>query len=499
MRILFLASEVAPFAKTGGLADVAGALPMALQNRGQEVALFLPKYRTVSEDHFPVESTGLTVSVPVGEREVSCAIEKTTFPGTDLPVYLVVYPAYFDREGLYQENGRDYPDNLERFVLFNRAALHAVKKIGFQPDIIHAHDWQTALVPVYLKTLLADDRFFKGVPVLFTIHNLAYQGSFLKEQLPLTGLGWELYNVDGMEFYDSVNLMKGGLVFADRLSTVSRRYSEEIQTEDFGCGLDGILRARRNVLSGILNGVDYDVWNPETDSLIPKTYGVSDLSGKAECKRVLQKRYQLPQRADVPLLGMVSRLADQKGFDILAEALDYLMALDVQFVLLGTGDPEYHRLFKRMAKRFPDKCSVALQFDNALAHLVEAGSDLFLMPSRYEPCGLNQMYSLKYGTIPVVRAVGGLADTVQEFHPRSGKGNGFVFEKPQPKELFWAVKRAIDMYVHKEVWEKLVVRAMQMDFSWDRSAREYVTLYQKMTQRRRGKATERVKQVVPSR
>jgi len=480
MKVLFLASEVAPFAKTGGLADVAGALPLALHQQGQEVAVFLPKYRMVSENGFSCESTGVKLAIPVGEQAIPCAIEKTAFPGTDVPVYLVVCDPYFDREGLYQKNGRDYPDNLERFTLFNRAILETVKRIGFKPDVIHANDWQTALVPTYLKTLLADDPFFQGVPTLYTVHNLAYQGSFPKEQLPLMGLGPEVFSIDGLEFYGSVNLMKGGLVFADRLSTVSRRYSEEIQTEEFGCGMEGVLKARRHVLTGILNGVDYTTWNPETDSLIAKTYSAGDRSGKAVCKQALQARYGLPQRADVPLLGVISRLADQKGFDLLAEIFDSLMAMEVQFVLLGTGDPKYHKLFEQMAKRYPDRCGIALSFDNALAHQIEAGADLFLMPSRYEPCGLNQMYSLKYGTIPVVRATGGLADTVEDFDPRTGKGNGFVFLEPEPKAFLDAIRRALRTYARKEVWDALVVRAMESDFSWDRSARQYLALYRQM-------------------
>jgi len=480
MKVLFLASEVAPFAKTGGLADVAGALPLALQQQGQEVAVFLPKYRMISKNGFSCESTGIKLAIPVGDQAVACAIEKTPFPGTDVPVYLVVCDPYFDREGLYQKNGRDYPDNLERFTLFNRAILETVKRIGFKPDVIHANDWQTALAPTYLKTLLAKDPFFQGIPALYTVHNLAYQGSFPKEQLPLTGLGPEVFSINGLEFYGSVNLMKGGLVFADRLSTVSRRYSEEIQTKEFGCGMEGVLKARRNVLTGILNGVDYATWNPETDSLIAKAYSAADRSGKAVCKQALQARYGLPQRADVPLLGVISRLADQKGFDLLAEIFDSLMVLDVQFVLLGTGDPEYHELFEQMAKRYADRCGIALTFDNALAHQIEAGADLFLMPSRYEPCGLNQMYSLKYGTIPVVRATGGLADTVEEYDPRTGKGNGFVFLEPEPKAFLGAIRRALRTYARRKVWDALVVRAMQMDFSWDRSARQYLALYREM-------------------
>lgn len=480
MKIVYLASEVAPLAKTGGLADVAGALPAALKHQGHEVILFLPKYRLIKNGPYQPEKLGLNFSIPIGTRKVDCSIEKMFLPDTDIPVFLVACDAYFNRDGLYQESGRDYPDNLERFTLFNRAVLETLKKISFKPDVIHANDWQTALVPIYLKTLLKEDRFFSKVKTLYTIHNLAYQGTSPKEQLPLTGLGWDIFHINGLEFYDTVNLMKGGLIFSDQISTVSRRYSEEIQTADFGCGLDGVLKSRKADLTGILNGVDYGVWNPETDPLIACKYSARDWTGKADCKRELQQVYGLPQLDDVPVLGVISRLADQKGFDILAEMFDYLMAFPVQFVLLGTGDPEYHRLFESMAKRFPEKCGIALKFDNRLAHQIEAGSDFFLMPSRYEPCGLNQMYSLKYGTIPVVRATGGLADTVVEYDPKSEKGNGFVFQEPDPKEFFWAIMRGRELYARKPDWIKMVVRAMQMDFSWDRSAKEYIALYEKM-------------------
>lgn len=480
MKILFLASEVVPLAKTGGLADVAGALPPALKQRGHEVIVFLPKYRPVKASGVETKDTGIKLSIPVGDSTIGCSIEKTFLPSGEVPVYLVVSEPYYGREGLYQEGGEDYPDNLERYTLFCRAALESLKEINFQPDVIHCNDWQTALVPIYLKTIMANDPFFGRAKTLYTIHNLGYQGIFPKESLPLTGLGWDQFTIDRLEYYDSINLMKGAIVYADRLSTVSQKYSEEIQTTEFGFGLEGVLESRKDVLTGILNGADYSSWNPETDALIPATYSTEDLSGKAKCKEQLQKEYTLPQKPDIPVLGVISRLADQKGFDVLVEMFDYLMALPVQFVLLGTG-PKYHSVFEKMAQRFPHKCGIALKFDNRLAHLIEAGSDLFLMPSRYEPCGLNQMYSLKYGTLPVVRATGGLADTVKEFDPLTGEGNGFVFEDPDPKEFFWAIYRGIQAYEKKDTWKRLMKRAMLMDFSWDVAAGKYIGLYRSMT------------------
>jgi len=481
MKVLLLASEMVPFAKTGGLADVAGALPSALNRQGVDVTAFLPKYRCIGGGRFSLEPTGLTLSIPVGDRSVPCSIEKTLLPETAVPVYLVCCDEFFDRDGLYQDKGKDYPDNLERFTLFSRAVLEALKKLDIQPDVIHANDWQTALIPVYLKTQLAEDSFFRATKTLFTIHNLAYQGLFPKEKFPLTGLDQELFSIHGLEFYNKVNLLKGGLLFSDRLSTVSRRYSEEIQTPEYGCGLEGVLKDRREFLSGVLNGVDYQAWSPESDSLIAKNFSAKDLSGKAACKKALQKTYGLPQVPDAPLLGVISRLADQKGFDLLDEIFEDLMALSVQFVLLGTGDPKYHKRFELLAAKYPKKCGVALKFDNALAHQIEAGADLFLMPSRYEPCGLNQMYSLRYGTIPVVRATGGLADTVEDYHPKSGRGNGFVFEKANSKAFLKALRRALKVYAHQERWQSLMGHAMRMDFSWDRSAEQYLALYQSMT------------------
>jgi starch synthase len=483
MKIAFLSSEISPLAKTGGLADVAAALPPALRRRGHEVVLFMPLYRCVRKAGWKILDTGLHYTLSITGKLVDCAIKKTILPDGNLPIYLIECDPYFDREGLYQDRGHDWPDNLERFTLYNRAVLRALQDLPFRPDILHTNDWQTALLPIYLRTTYQTDTFFAGTSTVFTIHNLAYQGVFNHEQFPITGLPWSLYSIDGLEFYGKVNLLKGALLLADRLTTVSRQYAREIQTDEFGCGLHGVLRKREAALTGILNGVDYSVWNPETDPKIAANYSAEDLSGKAICKKDLQKAFKLPQRKNVPVLGAISRLADQKGFDLLAELFDYLMGFDVQFVLLGSGAPEYHQLFEEMAGRFPKKCGIALRYDDELAHKIEAGSDLFLMPSRYEPCGLNQMYSLRYGTIPVVRATGGLADTVQEFDPEKGQGNGFVFQQTDPKEFFWAVMRALETWPKKAEWKELQQRAMRQDFSWDSAAAQYLSLYRSMRSR----------------
>jgi len=414
----------------------------------------------------------------IGDEIVAGSVEVATIPDSNVKVYLIANDDYFNRPELYGESGKDYEDNIERFTFFCRGILQFLKKSGIKPDILHCNDWQSALIPIYLKT--TPDTFYSGMKTLYTIHNLAYQGIFPKEQLPLTGLGPKMFTIDGLEYYGNISLAKGGLLYADHLSTVSQKYSEEIQTPEFGCRLDGVLRVLSSKLDGILNGVDYNLWNPETDALIVKNFSPTDLSGKAACKKDLQKIMGLKQDPKTPLLSVISRLADQKGFDLLAEIVDYVLGLGVQFVLLGTGSPDYHQLFTELAERYPKQVGVALKYDNTLAHKIEAGSDIFLMPSRYEPCGLNQMYSLKYGTIPVVRATGGLADTITEYDPKTKRGNGFVFVEPEPKPFYFAIKRAIDTYHKTKTWNALVKRAMKMDFSWDVSAKKYEALYERM-------------------
>jgi len=382
--------------------------------------------------------------------------------------------------------GFDYVDNDERFILFAQGTLEVLKALDWQPDIIHANDWQSALIPAYLKTLYAGDPFFSGTATVFSIHNIAYQGNFPKDSFAKTGVAKDLfYPTSPFEFWGNVNFLKVGISYADVLSTVSERYAVEIQSSsEFGFGLEGVLRTRNPDLYGIVNGIDYEEWSPEKDKFLPYHYSREDFSGKEKNKRALLEKSNLPKTSEnVPLIGIISRLADQKGFDILTEASDKLLSLDLQMVILGTGEEKYHKLFKQMAKKHPQKISVNLRFDNTLAHLIEGGADMFLMPSRYEPCGLNQLYSLKYGTVPIVRETGGLADTIQDYNPDTGEGTGFVFKNYDSDELLEVVKRALQVYQSKEVWTKLMKNGMQKDFSWQASARKYEELYQKALQK----------------
>jgi starch synthase len=490
LKVIFVSSEVVPFAKTGGLADVAGALPLALSKLGHDVRVFMPLYRHVvdglKDGRFEVEETDVELSFPVFHRMQKGIIWKSSFsstPGTPVPVYFVEHDGYFYRRELYGGARGAYPDNSERFAFFSRAVLEAVVALGIEPDVFHLNDWQSALIAVYLKTIFAGGPVLGKPASLLTIHNLAYQGLFPKWEFNFTGLGWELFNWKELENHGKVNFLKGGIIFADLINTVSKKYSREIQTAEFGSGLEAVLRHRSADLYGILNGVDYRNWDPAADKLIPANYSPRDLSGKAKCKAELQRINNLPQKPNVPLVGIVSRLADQKGFDILSEAIEEIMKLDMQLVVLGTGSQKYHDLLNKIGKKYPDKTGINIMYDNKLAHMIEAGSDMFLMPSRYEPCGLNQMYSLKYGTVPVVRTTGGLADTITDCTDatlKAGTANGFSFSKYSADELVKVLSRAVETYVKKpKVWKKLVSTGMSQDFSWDRSAREYVSLYEK--------------------
>jgi starch synthase len=458
MKIAICASEVFPFAKTGGLADVAGALPLALEELRQEVIIIMPKYKQTSE----------------GEWRLSrlASGDYCTTLGRKIKVYFIKNDKYFARNGLYGEKSGDYPDNLERFAFFCRQALELLKEVGFMADIIHCHDWQSCLVPVYLKTLYQSDTFYSQMKTLLTVHNIGYQGIFAKEEFPKLALDWSLFNMEALEFYNQVNILKGGMVFADAINTVSKTYSEEIQRKEFAFGLEGILTRKKNALYGILNGLEYSVWNPREDKLILKAYSEKNLQDKYKNKEDLQKICNLSLE-NLPLLGIVSRLAEQKGFDILAEAIDEICNLKLQLVILGTGDLKYHLLLEEIRKKYPKTCSVHFKFDETLAHKIYAGSDIFLMPSKYEPCGLGQMISLKYATIPLVFKTGGLADTV------SSK-NGFVFDIYGREELLKTVKKAIVAYKDREKWLLLMRRAMACNFSWTESAKQYIALYQNL-------------------
>jgi starch synthase len=423
-------------------------------------------------------------SIPLGDKSVNVGLKRYKPDSTEAEYFFVVNDKYYDREELYKDRstGLDYEDNNKRFILFARGTLEILKAMGWQPDIIHANDWQSALLCAYLKTLYAEDPFFQQTKTVFSIHNLAYQGSFPRKTFEKIGVSEDLfYPLSPFEFWGKVNFMKAGISYADVINTVSETYAVEIQTgSEFGHGLEGVLRSRNEDLYGIINGIDYEVWSPEKDKLISYNYSQDDLSGKRKNKELLRKVCNLSKfKKRVPLIGIISRLADQKGFDLLAQISDKLLSLDLQMVILGTGDEKYHRLFNQMMAKYPDKISVNLRFDNPMAHLIEAGSDMFLMPSRYEPCGLNQLYSLKYGTVPIVRKTGGLADTIENYNLETREGTGFVFERYDAAELLDTIKLALKTYEDKTAWTNLMKNGMRKDFSWEAAAKKYVELYQK--------------------
>lgn len=484
LKIFYVVSELAPFAKTGGLADVAGAFPRYVKELGHDIRLMMPNYREVNERKYVLRDVIRlrNLEVRVGDRVVKGSAKSAFLPGTKVQVYFLDSKEYFDREDLYQDpkTHKDYPDNAERFVFFCKQCLEMLRHLHWQPDVIHCNDWQTALIPVYLKTLLAEDPFFKKTVTLLTIHNVGYQGVFPAEAAGLTGLPEELAAKDGpLEFWEKVNFLKGGILYADLLTTVSPTYARQIQEDDdFGCGLAEVLRSREKDLHGVINGVDYSVWGPEVDRFVPAKYNPSDLTPKREDKKALLQRCGLEYKEGTAVIGMVSRLVDQKGFDLLGEAFPKLMAMGVQFVLLGRGDGKYEKMFLQYAKKYPAQASVHIEFDESLAHLIEAGSDMFLMPSRYEPCGLNQLYSLKYGTIPIVQSTGGLADTVEEFDPQAGTGTGFTFSEHTAPEMLKAVRKALQAFRDEKGWLRIMKNAMKQDYSWNASAEQYVKLYQ---------------------
>lgn len=480
MNIVSIASEVVPFAKTGGLADVAGTLPRALAKSGETVSIIMPYYRKLTNaEKFGIKPAGLKVSVPFGDWRLEGEIFQSE-PEAGVTVYFIAQPNFFDRNELYQTKEGDYPDNAERFVFFSRAAVETLIALKMKPDIVHCHDWQSALVPVYLKSIYRERKNFTGTKTLLTIHNLGYQGLFPADDMRLTGLGWEYFTFDKLEFFGKLNFLKGGITFADAISTVSKKYAEEILTPECGFGLETVLVYRKDHLFGILNGIDYDEWNPATDPHIAQKFSLTRLEGKAVCKLALQKKFRLLERPLTPLIGVIGRLTVQKGFDILAEAIPMLAGRGIQFAMLGTGEPKYEEILKRAAEENPDYIGLKLAYDNALAHRIEAGADFFLMPSRYEPCGLNQMISLKYGTIPIVRATGGLDDSIIDFSSKES-GNGFKFTGLAPSDLAAAIDRAFIAYRESGIrWKAMIENAMESDFSWTRSANEYRELYQKM-------------------
>jgi starch synthase len=474
--VLIIGSEAQPFAKTGGLADVLGALPPALARLGWDVTVAVPRYRGVSAgtlaESFPVSVGGYTREAGFYEAPLEGGAR----------ALLVNCPDLYDRESLYGVGGTDYPDNARRFAFLTRAALEYAGRQGAGPSLVHAHDWQAGLAPVYLRTLYAGHPTLAETPSVFTIHNLAYQGLFAPDWLPRLDLGWDQFTVDRLEYWGRISFLKGGINDAAVITTVSPRYAEEIQTPELGFGFDGILRARRADLVGILNGIDTREWDPAHDPHLPAPFDANDLSGKREAKLALLRRYgmQADEAAMArPLIGMVSRMVDQKGFDLIAALERDLPRLYAAFAVLGTGEARYQDLWRGLASAHPDRICAHIGFDEPLAHLIEAGADMFLMPSRFEPCGLNQMYSMRYGTVPVVHAVGGLADTVRDYAPRRAKPTGFVFHRYAPDALLEALARALALFTDARKWRALQVAGMQQDFSWDRSAQEYVKIYER--------------------
>jgi starch synthase len=473
VKILFVASEGLPYSKTGGLADVVEGLPRALVALGHEVAVLLPRYHGNKAGSVLVSS----VSTALGEKMRFPAIVEAA-PVKGVRYFLVDDPPYFDRPQLYGDKNGDYPDNAERFAEFSHVAIEVIKRVWL-PDVVHCHDWQSALVPVLLRTLHANDPVVRSLPVILTIHNLGYQGHFPRETMRAVGLPDTLFTMDALEFYGKVNYLKGGLIFADYLTTVSRRYAKEIQTAEFGWGLEGVIRNRADRLVGILNGVDYGAWSPESDALIAQNYSVHNLEGKKACKRDLLAAFHLAEENfERPLIGIVSRFADQKGFDLIAEIAAEMMKENISLVALGTGEPRYEKLFKSLADKNPGRVGVKIGYDNSLAHKIEAGADLFLMPSRYEPCGLNQIYSLRYGTVPVVRATGGLDDTIQNYSAKSQQGTGFKFDEYEGSALLGSIRAALKAYRDPKVWQTIQANGMAKDYSWKASAAAYVTLYE---------------------
>ena len=475
LSILMVTPEAHPFAKTGGLAEVAGALPHALERLGHSVTLVLPRYRGVAIEG----ATRLETELSFGDRTEGVLIHERRLTERVTAV-LIDAPALFDRDGLYGTSSGDYADNARRFAVLSRAALEYPRLRGFRPSVIHAHDWQTGLVSVYQKMMLSGDPHVGGVPAVFTIHNLAFQGIFPSSVLSEIGLGWDVMHVQAMEYWGQISYLKGGINFSEKITTVSPGYAREIVQPELGFGFEGVLARRADDLVGILNGIDVDRWNPAADPFVPVAFSAESLDRKVDAKRALLDAAGLASNGTMlerPLIGIVSRLTDQKGFDLVAAAGDELMGLDATWVMLGSGEARYERLWRGFAELYPDRVSTRIGFDEGLAHLIEAGADMFLMPSRFEPCGLNQMYSLRYGTVPIVRATGGLDDTVADYDPESGRGTGFKFRDYRPEVLVATVRRALALYPDRQAWRRMQQAGMRLDHSWNASAAEYVKLY----------------------
>ncbi|MBI1938534.1 MAG: glycogen synthase GlgA [Ignavibacteriales bacterium] len=489
-KILFVTSEVVPFIKTGGLADVSSALPQKLQEAGHQVRIVVPKYGAIDERKFKIHEVVRLkdIKINIGEKEVVFALRSSFLigPKTRVQIYFLDNPEYFgSRHSLYSDplSGEDYPDNDERFILLSRAVFELITKLGWTPDIIHCNDWQTGLIPAYLKSTYKKDPLFAPIKSLFTIHNLSFQGAFPKSSFAKTALPKELESEKGILHKGKVNFLKSGLLFSDMINTVSETYAKELcQYKDFGAGLQDVLSKRKKDVYGIINGIDEAIWNPEVDTRIPQKYSAKNLDQKKENKKALAENFGFKYDENIPVIGMISRLFEDKGIDLLQKAFPELMKLNIRLILLGTGDKQYQKFFTSSASKYSEKFSCFIGFDEELAHLIEAGSDMFLMPSKFEPCGLNQMYSLVYGTVPIARKTGGLADTVQPYDSKNGNGNGFVFEKYSAAEMLSEIKKAIKIYSNdQETWHAIMKNGMKSNFSWINSAKKYVDLYKKLT------------------
>lgn len=486
LNILYVSSEVEPFAKTGGLADVSSALPKAIKDLGHEVRIMMPRYRFIVERKFHLHDIIRLrdIPVPVG-TSTELGNVKSSFISNlkeKVQVYFLDNTNYFGRDGIYQSptTKKDYKDNDERFIFFCRGVLETLKRLGWQPDIIHCNDWQTGLIPAYIKTMFAQDAFFKNVKTVFTIHNMAYQGAFPADSFTKSNLPKELFAAEGVEAYGNFNFLKTGLFFPDAITTVSEKYADEIcSSAEIGAGLNGLLSTRRKDLHGILNGIDYQIWNPATDEYIFRKYDTRSVEAKVDNKRSLMSRFGLEFSENRPVVGVISRLVDQKGFELLFEIIEDVMRLDVQFVMLVAGDRDQEKRVESVQKKHPKRIALFIGYDTELAHLIEAGTDMFLMPSKYEPCGLNQMYSMRYGTVPIVRATGGLDDTVEDYSG-TGKGTGFKFDKYDSRELLKVIQRALKVFQQPEEWKKIMRNGMIRDFSWENSARKYINLYKEL-------------------
>lgn len=478
MKVLFVASEAVPFIKTGGLADVAGSLPKSLKAEGVDIRVILPKYGSIKEEWTSKMSHVGNITVPVSWRDKYAGVDMIEHDG--VTYYFLDNEEYFKRDSLY-----GYFDDAERFAFFSRAVLNVLPMLDFWPDVIHTNDWHAGMVNVFLKLDHIGDERYAGIKTLFSIHNLKYQGVFPKSVMnDVLGLDWKYFNNGDLEFYDAVNYMKAGIIYADFVGTVSRTYAQEIQYDYFGENLDGLLRKRSDSLFGIVNGIDYDVYNPATDKNLLYTYDVNSWNKKVDNKVKLQEDLGLPVKRDTPIIAMVTRLVDAKGLDLLVRIMDELLATeDAQFVLLGTGDKRYEDWFQGLQWRFPDKVSANIRFSNQLAQRIYASADIFLMPSIYEPCGIGQLIALRYGTVPVVRATGGLRDTIQPYNKYTGEGNGYIFENINAHDMAYVIKQALGDYRDKSVWNHLVENAMNSDYSWKNSAKEYINLFSRLVEK----------------